>query len=124
MKLPDEVDLPDDGQGVRAFDADELNLAIGRRARFVREALGLSQAEAAERFGAAGFPMSHVNLLNLEKGRVRWNVHHLAALGRAYGVDPAALFITPQEQGLLTMWRVAREQGVLLWLSKLFNQGE
>lgn len=100
------------------MDAERRNIDIGRRAREIREARGLSQAAAAELTEEAGFKMSQVNLLQLEKGRVRWNVWHITTMARVYGVDPVALWIDVEEQSLLKAWRTGRVPGVMTWLAQ------
>src|SRR5262245_250686 len=68
------------------MDAERLLAGLGRKARELRGARGLSLRELGERSG-----LSQRFLVQVESGRGNISVRSLAALARALGTTPAAL---------------------------------
>jgi XRE family aerobic/anaerobic benzoate catabolism transcriptional regulator len=72
------------------MDADRLLAGLGRRARELRGARGLTLKELAQ-----GAGLSSRFLVQLESGRANISVRSLAGLARALGTTPAALLSGP-----------------------------
>jgi XRE family aerobic/anaerobic benzoate catabolism transcriptional regulator len=72
------------------MDPDQLLAGLGRKARDLRSARGLSLRELGERSG-----LSQRFLVQVESGRGNISVRRLAALARALGTTPAALLSGP-----------------------------
>lgn len=60
--------------------------AIGARARYIRETLGLTQADVAKRIG-----LTRTSLVNFEIGRQRLMLHTIERLATALGTTPKHL---------------------------------
>lgn len=60
--------------------------ALGRKLKAIRESVGLSQVELADRLGINYRTVSHV-----ERGRVHWRESNTAKWARAYGLSRAEL---------------------------------
>lgn len=108
--------LPDDNMGNKMHALTRTNLPcksspIGAAVRATREALGISQAELAERAG-----MTRAHLSRLETGdRRRINVEVLARIESALGLMPCALMPRPRVDASLEDFLagpIARDLGV------------
>jgi transcriptional regulator with XRE-family HTH domain len=76
---------------MRPRGADKLREDVGRRVGELRRALGLTQADLAERAGFA----TPAYLARIEGGRCNLGLASLAKLGRVLGVDAAELLREP-----------------------------
>ena len=61
-------------------------VALGARIRIIREALGLNQAEMAQRIG-----LERVAFTNIEIGRQRIRLDQVEAIAKALGTSPKHL---------------------------------
>lgn len=60
--------------------------AIGQRVRYIREAVGMSQADLAKRIG-----MERTTVVNFENGHQRCMLHTIEAMARALNTTPKHL---------------------------------
>ena len=60
--------------------------AVGARVQMIRELLGQTQDDVAKAVG-----MSRPNLVNLENGKHRMQMHHLEAIAKALATTPKNL---------------------------------
>lgn len=65
--------------------------AFGLRVRELRLALGMTQAELAERMSSLGYGMSQTMVAKMERGARPTSVGELAVLGSIFSVGPADL---------------------------------
>jgi transcriptional regulator with XRE-family HTH domain len=60
--------------------------AIGMRVRYIREAVGMTQADLAKRCG-----LTRTSLVNFEGGRQRCMLHTIEAMAQALNTNPKHL---------------------------------
>lgn len=65
---------------------EAVHQAVGARIRMIRETLGLSQEELAERVG-----LERTSVTNTERGRQRVSLDGIEAYARALGTSPKNL---------------------------------
>jgi len=99
-------------------DEESLNQKIGRRAKAMRAAKGLTLKQVEFALSTIGVRLSYASVLRLESGDQAWSAAHVEHLAQVYGVDPAAFFVTVEEQGLLRAWRIGGVAGIVQWAAE------